>query len=121
MKSIRVPKSFELFGQKITVKFSKKAFKKQKEYIGWAVFKENKIILRKPSPDYPLNCNQIESVFIHEMVHFIMLHAGPSLSTPLKNKGDLHTDEGFVNTVAHLLHQALSTAKGNVFEEEPKS
>lgn len=120
MKGINVPKFFMLFGQKITVELSKKAFKKHKQYTGWAVFRDNKIILRKPSSDIPLTRNQLESIFIHEMVHFIMLHAGPSLNTPLKNRDSLHADEGFVDTVAQLLHQALSTSRGDVFEEGSK-
>lgn len=120
MKSIRVPKSFELFGQKITVELSKKAFKKYKGCTGWAAYGENKIILRKPSSGCPLTRNQLEVIFTHELVHFIMLYAGASLNTSLENKGALHSDEVFVNTVAHLLHQAFSSAKGDVFKKESK-
>ena len=116
MKVLTIPKSFKLFGQKITVELSKKAFKNHKRCFGWAVYQNNKLILRKPSSGYPLTRDQLESIYLHEMVHFIMLHAGPSLNTPLKNKGHLHADEGFVDTVAQLLHQALLTAKGDVLE-----
>jgi len=68
--------------------------------IGTSSYRENRIVLRPSLPTYPLNQEQLEQAFCHEVVHFLLYHAGAAYS----GKTDyMHQDEGFVDLLASLL------------------
>ena len=94
---MKIPKRFKLFGQTIEVEFdSDLAFKD--DDVGQACYRENKIKLQEPEKDRPLE--QIESIFWHEVVHFICFVLGYH---------DQRTDEAFVNRFGNAIHQIIST------------
>ena len=94
---MKIPKSFKLHGQEITVKYDEEITQKYDD-TGQSYFRKNEIILQ------PLNghnkAERIEQIFLHEMVHFI-LHE--------MNNYELRDNEVFVNLFSTILHQALET------------
>lgn len=98
---MKIPKSFSLFGQVITVHHND-GLAHANDTTGEARFRSNAIYLQSNTNGYPVPHSKIEQTFFHELTHF-MLHA---MSSDRLNK-----DEVFVDTFASLLHQALTTAK----------
>ena len=106
----RIPSSFRLFGEKISVVFSEEYFTSEHlEATGFASYRSNKIILKPSTKSYPLNDDQIEQTFLHELMHFILYYAGDAYEP--KEGLYMHQNEGFVNMCASLLHQAMTTAE----------
>lgn len=98
---MRIPQSFNLFGQTITVEFRKSLYKTHKACGLWVAV-ENKILLQDSTKYYKITQLQIEQTFFHELVHACLELAGYS---------DLSADERLVDTFASLIHQALVTQK----------
>lgn len=95
-----------MFGQTITVLFAPEKFTEADGRYGFSSYRQNEIQLRPSTSVLPLSQEQIEQTLWHEVTHFILLHAGAAYS----GKSDyMHQDEGFVDLVGSLLHQALAT------------
>jgi hypothetical protein len=98
MAGLRIPQSFMLHGQKISVIYEPPLVYKNGNR-GEARFSTNQIALQNNSDGNPIPQSSIEQTFCHEMVHYILNEMG--------NK--LKDDERFVDLFASLLHQALVT------------
>lgn len=102
----RIPSRFKLFGQTIEVSHSFQSFVENPEASGFASYRTGTIEIN-PNPALYGKPHQKEQTFYHELMHFILYHAGSSY------KGDYHTrmhkDEEFVDLCGNLLHQAIST------------
>jgi hypothetical protein len=102
----QIPKRFKLFGQTIEVVYFPEVSLLPDGVRGYANYRRNEIQLRSSSPEFPLSDEQIAETFWHELSHFILYFAGAAYS----GKEDfMHQDEGFVDLVGNLLHQAVST------------
>lgn len=97
---MQIPKRFKLYAQEIEVEIVKDLFDKQDD-CGLADYRQNKIQLQCIATQ-PRPTTQQEQWFCHELVHFILYHAGYD---------KLRKDEDLVERVSLLLHQALSTAE----------
>jgi len=103
---MKIPSRFKLLGQTISVVFTPDKFTENDGSVGFASYRLNKIELRPTTSVHPLTEEQIGQTFWHELTHFVMYHAGASYS----GKEDyMHQDEGFVDLVGSLYHQAVST------------
>ena len=92
---MRIPKSFMLGGQKITVE-EKKIIDGNPDVDGMAIYNQQKIqLLTGTKGDYR------EFVFTHELVHHILNQMGEI---------KLRKNERFVNLFATFLHQATKTS-----------
>lgn len=98
-----IPDRFKLFGQTIKVEYPQEVFREKDGYEGFAVYRLNEIQLR---PYSAASKEKMEQTFYHELTHFILYHAGASYSGKTEY---MHQDEGFVDIVASLLHQAISS------------
>jgi predicted SprT family Zn-dependent metalloprotease len=106
MKSNNIPSQFELLGKTVCVKFDGSKFVDADGIMGMAVYRADEIILRPSTATLPITSEQLAQTFWHELTHFIMYHAGAAYS----GKTDyMHQDEGFIDLVGSLLHQATST------------
>ena len=105
---MEIPESFKLFGSKISVRYDQREFINNTESMGYASYRTNSIVLNPVL----LNDNKeiAEQTFLHEVVHFILYHAG---SAHTKKDDHMHRDEDFVDLVASLLHQVLTTQEGS--------
>jgi len=103
---MRIPKRFKLFEQTIAVTFDPKNFIEQDGYQGFACYRTNQIQLRESNTTTPRSDDQINQTFYHELMHFILYHAGAANTG---KKDYLHQEEGLVDLCGSLLHQALAT------------
>jgi len=99
-----IPKCFKLMGQTIEVIYDP-TLVNERDWTGSASYRKNEIRIMPDCEAHPRKIDQIEHTFYHELIHHIMYYAGPGL----KNTDNVHQDEGFVDNVAGLLHQALTT------------
>lgn len=100
---MNIPKSFNLFGQVITVEYRNSLYRTHKATGLWIPV-ENKILLQCNTSYYKITKEQIEQTFIHEAVHACF---------ELLNYKNLNEDEQLVDNFAALLHQMLTTQKFN--------
>lgn len=98
-----IPRTFTLFSQPITVTHDPTIFAAS-DSLGESSYRTNTIALTPSSPTYPIPQARLESVFLHELVHFILYYM----------KSDLFSDEKFVDQFALLLHQYETTRKGEL-------
>lgn len=103
---MKIPSRFKIFGQTISVSFAPDKFTDSDCHYGFACYRLNEIQLRPSTSTLPLSDSQIEQTFWHEFTHFIIYHAGSAYSGKTEY---MHQDEGFVDIVGHLIHQAIST------------
>ena len=99
--NIKIPKSFQLFGQTITVHFVPH-LASENGNIGEARLGENKIYLQDNVEGRKMSKEQIEWVFLHELTHMIFSHMG---------EDELTQNEILVDNFSRLLHQSLKTMK----------
>ena len=104
---MRIPKSFKLFGQTITVLWCDVLKGKKSNCLGKAKSSENRIELRKPTEAMPFS--KMEMIFWHEAIHTILSSLG---------ERKLSLNESFVRKFAHALYQVLDTME---YEEEDYS
>lgn len=104
MSTVRIPQSFYLFGQKIAVAYVDTLLESD-DSTGMSLYRKNVIQLQKNNAGVTRPQSQIESTFFHELVHYVFFMMG---------KDDLRKDEGLVDMVGRLLHQALATAEYEV-------
>lgn len=95
----KIPASFQLFGQTITVK-KVPQMASMNGTIGEARLHANSILLQESVDGFKMHQSQMEQTFFHELVHLLVGFMGQK---------ELMEDEIFVDTFAHLLHQALTT------------
>ena len=100
MNKIKIPKSFYLHGQKIKIEFNNNLRNLEND-VGQADYRQSKIILQPIEKGYPNN-EQLEQIFLHELIHHILDHMG---------KIDLRNNDEFIDLFANLLHQAFQTAE----------
>lgn len=96
---IKIPKTFQLFGQTITVEFVSH-LTSENGTLGEARIGQNKIVIQANVDGKKMSSEQSEWVFIHELTHMVLHHMGQE---------DLCEDEQFVDTFAKLLHQSFKT------------
>lgn len=95
MNTIRIPKSFQIFGKTYTVEYDNK-LRRNIDAVGSCCPRQNKIVLE---PDQIKQ--RLEHCFIHEAVHAILSEL---------NEDELYHNEKFVDTFAAALHQVLQTS-----------
>ena len=103
---MKIPKRFKLFGKTINVSWSDDPFVERPEASAFASYRKDEIQIN-PNRAISGNDDQIAQSFCHELMHFIMYHAGPSCRE--KDHSRMHRDEEFVDLCGNLLHQALDT------------
>jgi len=96
---MRIPNKFKLMGKTIEIHFVED-LRNDTGNVGEAIFRLNKINLQSSNIGVPIPIENIEKVFCHELVHFILYELG---------EDRLKDDERFVESFAGLLHQALTT------------
>jgi hypothetical protein len=94
---IKIPKEFTLFGEKHQVRILKRGLKDR-----YGDFDPNTNVIRLLAPSGERTQDQVEQVFLHELVHSILDHL---------YYVELSCDERFVDRFAKALHQALKTSK----------
>lgn len=99
---MKIPSHFYLYGLKIKVKYSSKI-----TGCGLADYPNNIIYLSTKIKSKELS----EHTFLHELLHFIVLHSKVVNRYKLDNGKELHADEDFIDNVSAPLHQALTTGK----------
>jgi predicted SprT family Zn-dependent metalloprotease len=98
---IKIPESFDLFGQTITVKYDENlGFDKQ--CYGIADYDKNLILIQPDVKGCNRGINQIEQTYLHEVTHFILHRCGYSKLT---------RNEDFVDSFSNALHQILKTSE----------
>ena len=102
---MRIPKTFKLYGQTFTVEYNP-ALSHNDDVHGWARYRENKIVLQPSTPSTPITQEFLEHTFFHELMHHILYLSGEDQYDP-----PLHKQECFVDRIAGLLHQAMTTAE----------
>jgi ketopantoate reductase len=98
---MNIPKKFKLMGSTFTVEYNDDMCKGA-EAFGLASYDTNKIYLSTKVNNDPINQDQIEHTFLHEVVHHI-LH--------IMGKEKLNSNEKFVDMLAGFLHQLLTTSE----------
>ena len=101
MTSFAIPSSFYLFGQKIIVEMVD-TLADDEDATGLALYRKNVIQLQKHNVGIHRPQTQLESSFLHELMHYIFFMLG---------KDDLRKDEVLVDSIGRLLHQAMTTAE----------
>ena len=108
MKQVPIPTQLNLYAQTIVVEPSTTLVQDQ-EAVGLANFENNTIQLQIDSPKYPRSRRQIEEAYLHELTHFILQYM----------EHELRFNEPFVDQFSKLLHQAMTTSKGNLLRVKP--
>lgn len=98
---MRIPKRFKLLGQTIEVVFEEKLVAKD-DIVGAARYRTNEIALQPCTEGCPRKPEAVEQTFFHELLHFALDAMG---------RNELRQEEAFVDMLAGLLHQALTTAE----------
>lgn len=99
---MQIPKRFQLLGHTIEVSSDNSRYYEKNSY-GAVSFEGKWIKLVQPSEHHPITQSSLEHTFLHELVHLILYHADSAANANLRD------NEGFVDLVAGLLHQALTT------------
>ena len=73
--------------------------------MGLSDFHTNTIYLSKEIKNKEL----LEHTFLHELLHFVVLHSKVVNKYKLDNGNFLYDDETFIDNISALLHQALKT------------
>lgn len=96
---MKIPTRFKLLGHTIEVKKDDEMFFHKQSY-GQCCFEGKWIKLVHPAPKHPVTQTSLEHTFIHELVHLCLYHTEQS---------QLNDNERFVDSLAGLLHQTLTT------------
>ncbi len=99
---MKIPSYFYLYGLKIKVKYSSKI-----NGCGLSDYPNSTIYLSTEIKNRDL----LEHTFLHELLHFVLLHSKVVNRYKLENGKELHSDEDFIDNVSALLHQALTTGE----------
>jgi hypothetical protein len=63
------------------------------------------IYLKPHTESFPHSEINMGCTFWHEVFHFLFLYAGAARNKDL----ELHSDEGFIDLLAQLMHQVITT------------
>ena len=96
-----IPKYFYIFGEKIKVSFLKAIKNKEGDAYGVWLETENKIKLAKTVFKKPLEQDQMEQTYFHELTHVIL----DSIGEP-----NLSENEIFVDKFSKALYQVLKSS-----------
>jgi hypothetical protein len=110
---MKIPKSFYLYGLKINVVFDNSLNKK---CMGYACYDTNTIKIATDIKSRDL----LEQTFLHEVLHFILLHSKVINKYKLESGKNLHSDEDFIDNVASLLHQSFISSSGTLSKSNKK-
>lgn len=99
--AFKIPESFYLFGQKISV-VAKESIESEDGNYGYAKFCKQIIEIQKPMAGVTMTEQRQEQVFCHELMHWLFHMA---------EKPKLASDEELVNMMGNLLHQFMTTAE----------
>lgn len=108
MKQVPIPTQFNLYAQTIVVEPST-TLVQDRDAVGLAYFETNTIQLQVDAPTYPRTRRQVEEAYLHELTHFILQYM----------EHELRLNEPFVDQFSKLLHQAMTTSKGNLLGAKP--
>lgn len=101
MANLPIPKQFQLLGHTYTVCEDPGAYYEKGRY-GSCSFEGKYIKLTPRNDNHPVTVSSIEHTFLHELIHACLYHT---------SRSNLNKDEEFVDLLAGLLHQALTTAE----------
>jgi hypothetical protein len=99
MNEIRIPNSFKLLGQTITVEVADH-LASHNGTLGEARAIQNSILLQRNVDGFPIPETQKEHILLHEIFHLILGAMGQE---------ELAGEESFIDLLAGLTHQVLST------------
>ena len=107
---MQIPKQIQLYGQ--TIHIEPDSGLQKRDCSGESLFNENKILLTTEVQKK----DQIDQVYLHELMHFILLYATSHSPDKykLKDGTDVYVCEELIDTVSHLLHQALTGGIGEL-------
>jgi len=99
-----IPKQFNLLGR--TIKVSAHPNVRMREgHVGLTDYNQDTIELQTSTKELPLSVDSIHHTYYHELTHWILYCMG---------RDDLRDDEQFVELFGGLLHQAITTQKGEI-------
>ena len=98
---MKIPKRFKLLGHTVEVK-DEPAGHYEKGRHGACNFEAKWIKITPRSDSHPVTQSSVEHTFIHELVHMCIYHT---------EQHQLNDNEGFIDSLAGLIHQALTTAE----------
>lgn len=98
---MQIPRTFQLFGQTITVQFVDDLIEGE-DSVGLSLYRKNLIQLQGPTASFTRPSTQIESTFFHELMHYIFYAL---------DEEEMRKDEKLVDNIGRLLHQAFTTAR----------
>lgn len=110
-----IPKRFKLLGRTITVKFDENLFHSEDKH-GMCSYRTDEIILQPPKEGAYSEAG-VEATFLHELVHHILYYAGGVVKYQM-GEDYLYRNEEFVDLLANLLHQYMTTAEYNYDPKE---
>ena len=100
--AFKIPASFWLYGQKISVVMVPDLIEQQNA-VGEALYRHNIIRLQRNTESVNRPPSQIYVTFFHEMLHMIFEVLG---------EDELRKNEKIIDSMAQLLHQAFITFEG---------
>ena len=103
---MKIPKKFYLYGFPITVEIDNSMTS-----AGRCITDEHKLKLSTK------NCKTkeiFEQAFCHELLHMVLVYSKIANRYKLENGKELWLDEDFVDNISTLLHQSLTSGKGDI-------
>lgn len=98
-----IPNKFNLAGHTYKVELKKNILTTDSEY---GSLNEVTHVMQLQAPD-PIPTTRVESTFLHELLHAIFYELG---------ENELDKNERLIDSVANLLHQALTSGEGDVLK-----
>lgn len=99
---MKIPVRFKLLGHTIEVSNDNQRYF-DKGSFGACCYEGKWIKLVQPSEHHPITQGSLEHTFCHELTHMLLYYADAAANVNLRD------NEGFVDLLAGLLHQALTT------------
>lgn len=109
---MKIPKRFKLYGKTINVVYDATLLLEH-GFQGAANYRRNRIELLPNTDVTPISAEDEQQTFCHELMHYLVYYSAAAYSG--SEKSEMHTDEGFIDQLGSLLHQALTTME---YEEE---
>lgn len=96
---MEIPKRFKLLGHTVEVQYRPADFYENGRH-GAASYEQKVIRLTSRSDAHPVTQSSLEHTFLHEVIHHCLYHT---------EQAALNGNENFVDLLAGLLHQVLTT------------
>jgi hypothetical protein len=106
-----IPSSFTLFGHTIAVEMHNN-MQSEKDCVGESDYRAGVLRIQTNVAGSPRLQTEVEQTFFHELIHFIFFYM---------HEDKLRLNEHIVDSLALLLHQALTTATYEEDELHPLS